>query len=140
MVLVRIIALFAGGVLALSTFIAKKNPKAGELVEKLVPFQTYIGIGLFIWGVIDLIRFLIFSTGVFAYNFWAGLLFVIAIIDEIVLGVVLAMNFLKGRKELPAEKMEKLDKILTPFQIPLGFIAVGLSIYILLFSIINSAF
>ena len=41
----------AGGVLASSGFIISKKPNAKELIDKLVPYQGWIGAVMFFWGI-----------------------------------------------------------------------------------------
>ena len=40
-----------GGILAASGFIIKRSPNAQQLIDKLTPYQGWIGIVMFGWGV-----------------------------------------------------------------------------------------
>jgi hypothetical protein len=61
-----------------------------------------------------------------------SILYLASIALSIVLGLILSMNFLKQRKEIPAEKLESIDKKLKPIQVPIGIasIAVALVLFI----------
>ncbi len=41
----------AGGILAASSLIIARKPNAKELIDKLTPYQGWIGIVMFFWGV-----------------------------------------------------------------------------------------
>ncbi|OHD57069.1 MAG: hypothetical protein A2Y33_09080 [Spirochaetes bacterium GWF1_51_8] len=138
--LIRIIVLFLGGAIALSDFITQKNAKAGEIVQKLIPFKTIIGFILAVWGIIDLVRFIFVTSGIFYFSVITGIIFIVAFVVELALGTILAMSFLKSRKELPAEKLEMIDSKLLPFQTPLGFVAIFLGLYLLIFTVILSPY
>jgi len=45
----------AGGILAASALIIARKPNAKELVDKITPYQGWIGIVMFFWGVWALI-------------------------------------------------------------------------------------
>ena len=40
-----------GGILAASGFIIKRSPNAQQLIDKLTPYQGWIGIVMFGWGI-----------------------------------------------------------------------------------------
>jgi hypothetical protein len=50
-------ALTAGGILAAAALIIAKKPEAKQLIDKLVPYQGFLGVGLLAWGIINLIRY-----------------------------------------------------------------------------------
>ena len=41
----------AGGILAASALIIARKPNAKELIDKLTPYQGWIGIVMFFWGI-----------------------------------------------------------------------------------------
>lgn len=45
----------AGGILAASSLIVARKPNAKELIDKLTPYQGWIGIVMFFWGAWGLI-------------------------------------------------------------------------------------
>ena len=49
----------AGGILAASSLIIARKPNAKDLIDKITPYQGWIGIVMFFWGVwgtLDCIR------------------------------------------------------------------------------------
>jgi len=46
----------AGGILAASALIIARKPNAKDLIDKLTPYQGWIGIVLFFWGVWDVLN------------------------------------------------------------------------------------
>ena len=46
----------AGGILAASSLIIARKPNAKELIDKLTPYQGWIGIVMFFWGVWETIN------------------------------------------------------------------------------------
>lgn len=123
-----VVGLILGGALAASSLIAKKNADAGEAIKKLAPYQSWIGLFLLGWGLFAFIfRFLLWMR---YWSLWLrfapvmAITYIVGIIVSILLGLVLSMNFLKSREEIPQEKLEKLEKKLTPIQVPLGIVAI----------------
>jgi hypothetical protein len=51
-----IILLFSGGTLALSGLIVAKKPDAKQIIDKLVPFQAIIGVGLLVLAIYFLVK------------------------------------------------------------------------------------
>src|SRR4051812_35557819 len=53
---IHIALLIVGGLLALSAFIVAKKPDAKAMIDKLVPFQALIGVGLLAVAFINMLR------------------------------------------------------------------------------------
>src|SRR5690349_19907809 len=68
-----------GGILASSSYIISKKPNAKQLIDKLVPYQNWIGVALFAWGVLEVLAVIsilgLISTDLFGwlFRFLAGL-------------------------------------------------------------------
>ena len=45
----------AGGLLAASALIIARKPNAQQLIDKLTPYQGWIGILMFLWGIWDML-------------------------------------------------------------------------------------
>jgi uncharacterized membrane protein YgdD (TMEM256/DUF423 family) len=112
--------LFLGGALAASSFIIEKRPDAENLINKLIPYQGWIGIALIFFGIIDLIRSFAEIDSVMFY--WT--ISFIAAGVEIILGFLLGYNminqFLLNRRPDFAEKGLEIRDKLVNIQIPLG--------------------
>lgn len=133
--------LLVGGVLAAANLIISKKPEAADLIKKIAPYQSWIGLGLLGWGIfMFLFRFLFWIK---SWTIWLrfvpvwSISYLASIIVMILLGAILSMNFLKQRKELPKEKLEAIEKKIKPFQIPLGVTAVILAVVGLLARIVG---
>src|SRR5256885_5325947 len=55
----------AGGILAASALIIARKPNAKQLVDKLTPYQGWIGLVMFGWGVKELVLGLLPNLGFF---------------------------------------------------------------------------
>lgn len=118
------ILMIAGGVLGVSGLIVAKKPDAKAMIDKLVPFQAIIGVGLLAFGLWFLIRVgpatpfrLISLLPMFA-------VFAIAATwGSILLGFLFGMpqiaKWIPGESAAETKAME-LSKKLAPFQLILG--------------------
>jgi hypothetical protein len=131
------IALIIAGILAASGFIISKKPDAKALIDKLVPFQGFLGVILLIWGVVDVIRVLphvdeINAAGkahaLYPIAVW------IALACEVLLGFLLGMpliaKFIPGESAAEQRAMDMQKKIV-PYQTMLGFAGIGVAIVLL---------
>jgi hypothetical protein len=50
---INAVVLILGGILAVSALIVAQKPNAQQMIDKLVPFQAIIGVGLVVLGIID---------------------------------------------------------------------------------------
>jgi predicted permease len=117
------IILIVGGILGAASMIVKKKPEAAAIIGKIAPFQGIIGIGMLIWGVIDLLA----AIGFMAF----GILPLIFAIVEIVLGFLLGFNLIA---KFMGEKGEAIFTKIAPMQGIFGIIAILLGILALLFN------
>ncbi|MBK9030724.1 MAG: hypothetical protein IPL61_05190 [Myxococcales bacterium] len=126
---ITVIALIAAGILALAGIIIAQKPQAKDLIDKLVPFQGFIGVGLLVWGVINAIKFLPKMSDMTQSNFPMSILLAVVstLVAELGLGFLFGMpmvaKWIPG--ETPAEQkaMEMQQKLL-PFQTLLGVVAI----------------
>ncbi len=138
-----VILLIVGGLLAAASLIAKKNEQAGEAIKKIAPYQSFIGLGLAIVGLLNLISLIMNLTAVrflLAFVPVSGIIFIVSVVLSVALGIVLAMNFLKTKKNIPQEKLEALEKKLTPLQIPMGVAGIAVGLYLVLWKFIGWGF
>src|SRR4051812_39359815 len=66
----------AGGILAASGLIIARKPNARQLIDKLTPYQGWIGTVMFFWGIYELFA-VVTNLGVLKlaplhFLFWAG--------------------------------------------------------------------
>lgn len=127
------------GVLAAANFFIEKKPDAKELIDKLAPYQGWMGFGAAIWGLVLLILTLInFTLLKHAFIVWLTVVLIAAVTFAV--GVILGYDKLN---EFIFSKVPKLEEIaknvhakLVPFQQPIGFASIGLGIWGILAAII----
>jgi hypothetical protein len=65
----------AGGIIASSGFIVKRRPDAQQLIDKLLPYQGWIGVVMFFWGIWESISVVthlgLLATMPLRWIFWA---------------------------------------------------------------------
>jgi hypothetical protein len=125
----HLILLILGGILAVSAFIVSKKPEAKGTIDKLLPFQAFIGVGLLAVSLINWIR--IGIVDIFRWlKIWplGGLALIGAVFSGILLGALFGMpqiaKWIPGDSSAEAKAVE-LSKKVAPIQMIVGFIALG---------------
>lgn len=123
---VLIILMIAGGILGVSGLIVAKKPDAKALIDKLVPFQAFIGVGLLALGIWALLNFGPINTFRILPHFpILGLFAIAGSWGAILLGFLFGMpqiaKWIPGESSAETKAME-LSKKLAPFQLILGII------------------
>lgn len=126
----------AGGLLAASALILKLMPNADRLIEKIVPYQGWIGTVMFCWGVWETIS-VVLNVGSIGeaplhWTFWA----LTAVSDlgvGLLLGFGLISKYALSRNAAALARGQQLRGKLVTVQIPLGFVAMIMgALYIVL--------
>ena len=122
-----------GGVLASSSLIIAKKPNAKDLIDKLTPFQGWIGILLAFWGLWGTIQ-LVLNLGSI------GLVWIIALgisVVEFVVGFVLGYSLISKyfleRSEAAKERGQQLRVKLIKYQVPGGILLIILGVLSIVF-------
>ncbi len=130
MALVAALIGIAGGLLAMSSLVARRAPNAAEMLAKLAPYQGSIGGIMFFWGVWELIH-AVTGIGMLSESplFWIfGLLSGIADFSVgLLLGFGLISTYVFRGNAQAMEKGNQLRDKLSAFQIPLGALAIIVS-------------
>ncbi len=120
----------AGGLLAMSSLVAKRAPNAAEALAKLAPYQGTIGIIMFGWGVWELIHAV---TGIGALSS-TPLLWIFGLVSGIadfsvglLLGFGMVSTYVFRGNAQAIEKGTMLRDKLAAFQVPLGALAILVS-------------
>ncbi len=129
---IEFLLLVIGGALAIPNLVISKVPNATEVMKKVAPYQPWFGLALLFWGLWDFLSGLLSGYRVFGYGILSSLFMIIVLLIQICLGLILSMNFLKQIKGVPQAQLEKLEKILTRFQIPLGIGGIIAGVYVFL--------
>ncbi len=117
----------AGGILAASSLIIARKPNAKELIDKLTPYQGWIGFVMFFWGaweILGVVRSLgLFGTAPMHMAFWLA----VGVIDlciGLILGFGLISKYALNKNEVARAKGQELRAKLVNIQVPLGFAAI----------------
>ncbi len=131
------IALIIAGILAASSFIISKAPNAKQLIDKIAPIQGFLGVGLLVVGIIDLIRLIPkideVNRAAETYMIWvlgiyAGV--ASAVLLGFFLGMPLIAKWIPGESPIEQRAMEMQKKI-GPYQTILGFVGIAAAIILL---------
>lgn len=123
------------GILGASSLIIAKKPNAKEMIDKLTPFQGWIGAVSAIWGVWVIIQAVLNLSWLTTVPIaWSTLLAIGIVLFGLglLLGVGVLKTFIKQPKAV--ENMDKMIVKLSPYQGTLGLIAIGLGIWGVLYS------
>jgi hypothetical protein len=124
------------GVLAAASWIVSKSPNAKQAIDKMVPFQGFLGVALLAIGIVDLIRWLDVIKHAFKGGVLFGLTFWGAVLTAIVLGFLLGMpqiaKWIPG--DSPAEtKALEMQKKLGVYSTIVGFLGIAFGVLLLLY-------
>lgn len=125
--LASIIAI-VGGVIASSSLIVAKQPNAKELLDKLTPFQGWIGVVLTFWGVWGIISMFL-NIGSIGMAWAIGLgVSVVEFVVGFLLAYGLISKYLLEKNETAKEKGAELRQKLVKYQVPAGIILIVLGV------------
>ncbi len=129
--LISVTALFVGGLLGAANLVIAKQPNAKDLINKLAPYQSWIGVVLLLWGLIDLFG-VVRGVGVLTIAPIWWLVYLVLALTEIGLGFLLGYGLISKyalqRQASAAAQGEKLRAALTVYQAPLGVTAMALAV------------
>lgn len=138
LVWLQIILLFMAGILAISGLIVAKKPDAQQIIDKLVPFQALIGVGLMAVGIILLIQVGPIDTFKAAGMGLQGMAVFGVVVVGIVLGFLFGMpqvaKWLPGQSSAEAKAMELAQK-LAAFQVLIGLVGLAAAVIALLYQL-----
>jgi hypothetical protein len=121
------------GILGASSLIIAKKPDAKELIDKLAPYQGWIGAVSALWGVWGIIS-AVLALGWLAQFPIYWITFTADAALQLALGLLLGVGILKSFIKHP-QANQKLDftiKKLAPYQGTLGLIAIGLGVWMII--------
>ena len=125
-----------GGIIAASTLIVAKKPNAQELLDKLTPYQGWIGVILTFWGVWGVINSFL-SIGYIGLYWGVNLVISVA---EFVVGFLLAYSliskYLLEKNETAKQKGQELRTKLVKYQVPAGVILIILGVLSIVLQVI----
>lgn len=103
-----------GGLIAASSYIVSKKADAKELIDKLVPYQGWIGIVLLFWSIKN-------ALALFRYFSFNGIIItVVQFIVGFLLAYSLLSQYLFSKSDEAKEKGQELRAKLVQYQVPAG--------------------
>lgn len=131
LLVLNIALLLVGGALALSGLIIAHQPNARGVIEKLMPFQALIGVGMLVVGVLNLLRFLGVLVSAIKVSPLYGMSMLAMFVSAILLGLVFGMaqiaQWMPGHAQAQ-QKGQALVQKLIPYQMILGILGIGASL------------
>ncbi len=127
--------LFICGALAASSLVISKKPNAKELLDKIVPFQGWIGFAVCLWGLWIIIHALLNVGVISLVPIWWLTYLLTGVISAglgFLLGYGLLSKFILSKNPAAAAKGEALLAKLTKIQIPLGVAGMGWGVWSLI--------
>jgi len=124
---INALLLVLGSLLAISALIIAKKPDAKAALDKLVPFQALIGVGLIVLGIINFIIVLPALTDIFKVNLLQAAAVLAVIGDSVLLGALFGMPQIA--KMIPDQKAEQkamqISQKVAPYQVVLGLVGLA---------------
>ena len=125
----------AGGILAASALIIARKPSAKQLIEKLSPYQGWIGVVMFGWGVWELFGALrhvgLLSIRPMLWAFWTAT-GVADLVVGFLLGFGLIINYTIGNNAAAKARGEALRMKLATYQGLFGLLAICMGVLYIL--------
>ncbi|TMQ06837.1 MAG: hypothetical protein E6J90_45055 [Deltaproteobacteria bacterium] len=119
----------AGGILAASALIIARKPNAKQLIDKLTPYQGWIGIVMFfwgVWGVLDCVRFLgLLSQRPLFWLFWLAC-GVADLVVGFLLGFGLMTKYALGKNPAAQARGQHIRARLAAYQGAFGVLAIAM--------------
>lgn len=120
-----------GGILAASAFIIARKPDAKELIDKMTPYEGWIGVLLTFWGFWELFSVLtslsMLGETPLRWVFWL-LVGVADLSVGFLLGFKLITKYALSKNEVALQKGQELRLKLSKFQAPIGLFAIVMGV------------
>jgi len=132
------ITLIILGILAVPSLLLSKKPNAKELLDKITPYQGWIGLLFCFWGTWGVISAILNISILGTWPIW-WITWISSSAIEAILGFILGYGMLNklllSKNEQAKEKGEKLLQILAPIQGRLGLIGIVIGVWVIVASI-----
>ncbi|QZE15192.1 hypothetical protein K4L44_04990 [Halosquirtibacter laminarini] len=135
------ITLLLLGVLAAPSLILSKKPNAQELLDKITPYQGWIGLVSCVWGVWGIIQAVLSMSLLGSYPIWWASWMTGNVLEAglgFLLGYGMISQLVLSKNEAAKEKGAKLLAKLTPVQGKLGLFAIAFGAWTIVASILFS--
>ena len=132
------ITLIILGILASPSLLLSKKPNAKELLDKITPYQGWIGLGFCFWGVWGVIQAILNIGWIGDWPIW-WITWLASSAVEAVLGFILGYGMISrhllSKNEQAKEKGEQLLAKLAPIQGKLGLAGIIVGVWVIIASI-----
>lgn len=121
------------GVLAAANLIIARKPEAKQLIDKISPYQGWMGAISCVWGLWITVWMILGIGGLALYPIWWISVLAAGVIQA-TLGLVLGIGVLKTFIKAPAAQA-KMDQALTkiaPYSGTLGLVSMGLGVWVVI--------
>jgi hypothetical protein len=130
------ILVIIAGILAASSVVIQKLPDSAEYINKIKPYEGFIGAGSLIMGAFTLFSF----TRILASPFLIMAGTFTCIVSSLIMGFLLGYPvlqdlFLDDLGEASRKKSEDIYEKLTPYKVTSGLVGIGAGLTILLLNI-----
>jgi hypothetical protein len=129
-----------GGILAASSVLAKMRADAKDMIDKLVPYQGYVGGVMFVWGIWGVISVVMNLGSIGAMGVVSFLFSVITALTDLLVGFLLAFGLISkytmAGSPAAMDRGQQLRGKLATVQIPLGFLAIIMGILYIVVSVL----
>ncbi len=128
------------GILAAPSLLLSKKPNAKELLDKITPYQGWIGLLFCIWGIWGVIQAFLSIGWLSTWPIW-WITFLLGNLTEAVLGFILGYGMISklilSKNEQAQQKGEALLAKLAPIQGKLGLAGVFVGIWVIIASFLH---
>lgn len=125
------------GILAAPSLILSRKPDADKILSKITPYQGWIGIIFFFWGIWGIISSLLTIWVISIVPIWWFTLLIGSFMEMIlgfILGYGLIAKYIFSRSEAAKEKGAAIIAKLAPVQGILGLIGIIVGIWVIIAS------
>lgn len=133
------ITLIILGLLAAPSLLLSKKPNAKEILDKITPYQGWIGLVFCFWGVWGVVQAILSISILGTWPIW-WITWVASSAIEAILGFILGYGMISklvlSKNEEAKKKGEALLAKLAPIQGKLGLIGVFIGIWVIIASIV----
>ncbi len=133
------ITLIILGLLAAPSLLLSKKPNAQELLDKIAPYQGWIGLLFCFWGIWGVIQAVLNISILGSWPIW-WITWIASAAIQAVLGFILGYGMINklllSKNEEAKEKGANLLRKLAPIQGKLGLIGVCIGVWVILASIL----
>lgn len=135
-----VLTLLASGLIAIMEIIKKKNPQAANAIAMAASFGGYIGLGAMITAIITFFNLLRGLSFLMRFVPVSTIMLLAACVSAVLLGIFMSIDLFTSWGVLNKEKGSAMSAKLAGIKIPLGFVAVISSVYLILWNLIGWGF